>query len=489
MAENIRVRIAPSPTGKLHIGTARTALFNYLFAKKNEGTFVVRMEDTDKERSSEDLARDILDGMLWLGIIWDEGPEVGGPFEPYYQQERLHLYEEYTQKLLDEKKAYRCYCTPEELTAEREAQQARKEAPKYSGKCRHLSETEIDQFEREGRTFVVRFIVDQESVEFDDLVRGHVSFDGSLFGDFTVVRSDGTPLFLLSNAIDDNLMKISHVLRGEDHLSNTAKQILLCQALGFLPPQFGHFPLILNANRSKMSKRKDPVSIQDDYKAKGYLAEAIVNFIALLGWSPGTDKEIFTMHELIEEFQIERVGKSPSIFDPEKLLWMNGYYIRQLAVGDIASKAQTFIRDKEIFDATLKNPDYFLQVVALVQDRMKTLADIEGLIGFFYRLPDYTGKLLIAKKSSKARTGVALKAAEEALTKLPAMTTDETELALREAAKREDLKDGEILWAVRVALTGVEASPGVFELLEVIGKKESLERIATARKKLANSKG
>lgn len=486
--ETVRVRIAPSPTGKFHIGTARTALFNYLFAKKNEGIFIVRMEDTDKERSSDDLSRDILDGMLWLGIIWDEGPEVGGALGPYYQQERLHLYEEFIEKLLEEKKAYRCYCTPEELARERESQQARKEPPKYSGKCRHLSETEIDQFEREGRTHVVRFMVESQTVEYTDLVRGQVSFDAGLFGDFTIVRSDGTPLFLLSNAIDDNLMKISHVLRGEDHLSNTAKQMLLCQALNFLPPQFGHFPLILNANRSKMSKRKDPVSIQDDYKAKGYLPEAITNFIALLGWSPGTDKEIFTMHELIEEFQIERVGKSPSIFDPEKLLWMNGHYIRQMAVGDVASKCQDFICDKELFQKTLKNPDYFLQVVCLVQDRMKTLADVEGLIGFFYAKPEYPGSMLIAKKSTKARTATALKAAEEALSKLTAMTGDETEVALREAAKAEELKDGEILWSVRVALTGEEASPGVFELLEVVGKKESLERLATARKKIASVK-
>lgn len=488
MAEVIRVRIAPSPTGKLHIGTARTALFNYLFAKKYEGKFVVRMEDTDTARSTDDFERDILDGFLWLGMPWDEGPEIGGPFGPYKQQERLGLYQEFINQLLNDKKAYRCYCTPEELEAERQRQQAAKQPPRYSGKCRKLTEAEIQANEAANKPSVVRFAVNAEKVEFDDLIRGHVEFQSELFGDFVIVKSDGMPLFLLSNVIDDHLMEITHVLRGEDHLSNTGKQLLMARALNFFSPQFGHFPLILNPDRTKMSKRKNPVSISDDYQAKGYLPEALINFIALLGWSSGTDQEIYSMHELIEEFQIERVGKSPSIFDTDKLLWMNGYYIRHLSIGDLASRAERFIGDHEIKQAALENPERHLQVLALIQDRLKTLAEVEGLIEFFYKPLVYDASVLIAKKSTKAQAALALQVAQDSLNKVPEFTLESTEVALRAEAKKHGLTDGEMLWTVRVALTGREASPGVFELLEVFGKDESLRRIATARKKIAGQK-
>jgi glutamyl-tRNA synthetase len=485
MAENIRVRLAPSPTGKFHIGTARTALFNYLFARKFEGKFILRIEDTDKERSSDDYTKDILDGLRWLGMQWDEGPEINGPFEPYFQQEREGIYEQYTEQLLEQKKAYKCFCSSEELDKERKDQMARGEAPKYSGKCRHLSESELRDHEAKNDPYVVRFVVEPQSVIVNDLIRGEVQFDADLMGDFVIVRSDGTPLFALTNAIDDSLMEISHVFRGEEHLPNAAKQILLCQALNMLPPQYGHFPLIFNADRTKMSKRKDPVSVSDDYKAKGYLPGALVNFIALLGWNPGTEREIFSLEDLIAEFQIERVGKSPSIFDPEKLLWMNGYYIRNSMVGEVAEMTKPFITDQEILKAAAKDPDFFLKVIATVQDRMKTLFEAEGLIGFFYQEPEYKADILIAKKSTKERTALALKLAEQAITDLKSIAADESEVALRSAARNNDLKDGELLWALRASLTGQEASPGAFEMLEVLGKAECLKRIATARKKLS----
>lgn len=488
MAEEIRVRIAPSPTGRFHIGTARTALFNYLFARKFNGKFVVRVEDTDKERQDDASLKDILEGLLWLGMAWDEGPEVGGPNGPYFQKERLGLYEPFVAQLIDKKLAYRCYCTQEELTAERETQKNSSAAPKYSGRCRHLSATEIDKFERAGRTSAVRFIVEPQTISFEDLIKGKVEFDASLFGDFVIQRSDGMPLFVLSNVIDDNLMKISHVLRGEEHLVNTAKQILLANALNFLNPQFGHFPLILNADRSKMSKRKNPVSITDDYKAKGYLPDALVNFIALLGWNSGTDREIFSMSELIDEFEINHVGKSPSIFDTEKLLWMNGYYIRQKTTGEIASASQDLITDKALFKKTLERPDYFLDVVALIQDRLKTLSEVEDQIGYFFIVPEYNSSLLVAKKSTEANTLAALKAALKVVAELKTMGLDEAEPALRGAAEDLRIKDGELLWAVRVALSGRDASPGAFELLGVIGKEESLKRIESAIKRLETIK-
>jgi glutamyl-tRNA synthetase len=485
MAENIRVRLAPSPTGKFHIGTARTALFNYLFAKRYGGTFVLRIEDTDKERSNDIHTKDIIDGLLWLELGWDEGPEVGGHFGPYFQQERLSIYEQYINQLLDAKKAYRCFCTAQELTAEREAQQAKKEPPKYSGKCRHLTAQEIDAFERNGRTSVVRFIVEPQSVVVSDLIRGEVTFDSGLFGDFIISRSDGVPTFLFANVIDDRLMEISHVFRGEEHLANTAKQLLLAQALNFLSPQFGHFPLIFNPDRSKMSKRKDPVSVTDDFKAKGYLPEALVNFIALLGWSSGTDREIYTMHELINDFQIERVGKSPSIFDLDKLNWMNGYYIRHSPVGRIASSARQFITDPELGALADADPARYLEVVGLVQDRMKRLDEVQELISFVYIAPKgYAKELLIAKKSTQERTLKAITLSIEALRALETVTLDEIEAALRQAAHANELTDGELLWAVRVALSGLAASPGTFELVEILGRDESIKRLQTAKRKL-----
>ena len=387
--------------------------------------------------------------------------------------------------MIEKKLAYRCYCTQEELTAEREAQQSENTAPKYSGRCRNLSKVEIDKYKQEGKSSAVRFVVEPQKVIFDDLIKGRVEFDASLFGDFVIQRSDGVPLFVLSNVIDDNLMKISHVFRGEEHLVNTAKQILLANALNFLSPQFGHFPLILNTDRSKMSKRKNPVSITDDYKAKGFLPDALVNFIALLGWNSGTDREIFSMRELIDEFEISRVGTSPSIFDVEKLLWMNGYYIRQKSIGDIASVAQNFIKDKKIFDQTLARPDYFLEVIALVRDRMRTLGETEELVSYFFTEPQYEPELLVSKKSTKENTISALKAASEVIEGLKALGLDEVEPALRGAATDLKIKDGELLWAVRVALSGRDASPGCFELLSVIGKEESLKRLKTAVKKLS----
>lgn len=486
MTENVvRVRIAPSPTGKLHIGTARTALFNYIFAKKHDGKFVVRMEDTDRERSTEDFERDILDGFLWLGMPWDEGPEVGGPAEPYRQRDRIGLYQPFIDQLLESTAAYRCFCTPEELEAERSAQQKKGAPPRYSGRCRSLTADQLAAFDKENKPYVVRFATPEGIVEFEDLIRGHVEFAGELFGDFVIVRSDGSPLFLLSNVIDDHLMEITHVLRGEDHLSNTGKQILLAKALNLFSPEFGHFPLILNTDRSKMSKRKNPVSVSDDYKAKGFLPEALLNFIALLGWSSGTDRELYTLDELIGEFQIERVGRSPSIFDLEKLTWMNGYYIRHLAIGDLASRVEPFLTNPVIKEAALRNPEYHLQVLALVQERLKTLAETEELIHFFYLEPEYDADLLIAKKSDRDRTVAALAAALTAIEELGEVTLEKTDIALRQAARAAGLTDGELLWTVRVALSGRAASPGTFELVAVFGQAKTIERLQQAQKKLS----
>lgn len=482
---DVKLRIAPSPTGKFHLGTARTALFNFLFARRHKGSFVVRIEDTDLSRSEEQYTKDILDGMRWLGLSWDEGPEIGGEMGPYFQSERLDIYKKHISKLLDENKAYKCFCTTEELEAERKGQQASGRPPKYSGKCRSLTKEEIEKYEKEGRSFAVRFIVEPQKIVVEDIIRGSVEFDTGLIGDFPIARRDGMPLFVLTNTVDDNAMGITHVLRGEEHLSNAAKQLLLCKALNFLEPEFAHLPLIFNADKTKMSKRKNPVSVTDDYRAKGYLSEALVNFLVLLGWSSGNDREIYSMDELIKEFQLERVGKSASIFDPEKLLWMNGYYIRSLKLGDLAVRCKEFIKDKDILSLAESDPEYFLQTINLIQERLKLLSETEELISFFYKKPEYKAELLVARRSDIDRTREALKAAEKTIENIKNVTVDESEVALRRACQESDIKPGDMLWSVRVALSGKDASPGVFELIEVLGKEESLQRVRAAIKLLS----
>jgi len=485
MVNDIRVRIAPSPTGKFHFGTARTALFNYLFAKKNNGKFILRIEDTDIERSQEIYTEDIIQALEWLGLIWDEGPQKEGEYGPYFQQERLHIYEECTDKLMDEGKAYRCFCTPEEIEADRNAAKEKGEPYRYSGKCRDLSSVQIDENMAAGKSFGIRLKVESQVVSFKDLIHGESEFNSDDFGDFIIVRSDGTPIFLYTNVIDDNKMKISHVLRGDDHLTNTGKQLLIYQALEMDVPEFGHFPQILNADRSKMSKRKDPTSITEDFRDKGYLPEALINFMVLLGWSSGSDKEIYSMNELISMFSLDRVAKSPAIFDPDKLLYFNGYYIRQLSIEDLAINCEKFIEDQILKEAIAKDRQYFYKTLKLVQERVKTLAETEELIKYFFIKPDYPKEMLVAKKSSEENTNIAINAALLTIENLESLEPAVTEPILRETAQKNNLKDGELLWSVRVALSGSIASPGTFELLEVLGKEEVLARLNIALKKLA----
>jgi len=327
--EEIRVRFAPSPTGPLHIGGARSALFNYLLARRNKGKFILRIEDTDLERSSRESERNILDSLKWLGIDWDEGPDVGGPYGPYRQTERLEKYREFAERLLQAGQAYYCYCTEEEIEARRQEFISRGELPRYNGRCSNLTEEERQEFIKQGRKPAVRFRVphDQEIV-INDLVRGQVTFESNGIGDFVIVKSDGIPTYNFAVVVDDYLMKISHVIRAEEHLSNTPRQVLLYRALGLPEPQFAHISLILGEDRSKMSKRHGATSVIQ-YQELGYLPEALVNFLALLGWSPEGEEEILSKEDLIMKFSLDRVAKNPAVFDQEKLYWLNGMYIRQ----------------------------------------------------------------------------------------------------------------------------------------------------------------
>ncbi len=465
----IRVRIAPSPTGPLHLGTARTALFNYLFARKNKGEFILRIEDTDIERSEKKYEKEIIDYLKWLGIQWDE--------KIYRQSERITLYQKYIKKLLDSGQAFWCYHSQEELVQEKEEQMKRGEGPRHL--CQHK-----DQSPKAKKGGIIRFRCPDKKVVFNDLIRGHLEFDGRLLGDISIAKDEKTPLYNFSVVIDDYEMKMSHVIRGEDHISNTPKQILIGQALGFPQPQFAHLPLILGPDKSKLSKRHGAVSVSW-YKKEGYLPEALVNFMVLLGWNPGTTKEFFSLEELAKEFSLERVQKGGAIFNLQRLDWLNGYYIRQMDLDDLTKKCLPYL------ESSLRGAggdkaipfDYAKKIVALEQERLKKLSEIGDLTKFFFldKL-DYPAELLIWKKMTLQEVKNNLDMLEEKLSKMNKFDRKSLEGALMPLAKKHG--SGELLWPLRVALTGQKASPPPFEIAEILGKEKTLKRIIEAKARI-----
>ena len=483
----IRARMAPSPTGPLHIGTARTSLYNFLFARHNGGSYVLRIEDTDLVRSTADDERDIIDNLHWLGITWDEGPQVAGgedigPFGPYRQSNRSELYAAEAARLLESGHAYHCWCTPQELEAVRREQEAKKEAPRYNGRCLRLTDADRAQFAAEGRQPAVRFKVPPEVVRFDDLVRGEVEFDNSLLGDFIIVRADGSPLYHFVVVIDDEKMEISHVIRGEDHISNTPKHIALIRALGYREPRFGHIPLILNADRSKMSKRKSQTSVTA-YRAEGYLPEAMVNFLAFLGWSPGTEEEIFTLDELIARFDLAHVHKGGAIFDKDRLDYLNGVYIRSLTDEQLALRLRPFLPDALDDEAVMR-------VVPLIKERLVKLADARELVAFLTEADDevaalYDAAALVPKGRSLADAATALQAARDVLAELTAadFAADVLEGRCRAAAERLGWKAGDFFRPLRIAITGRSVSPPLFGSMELLGRDHVLARLDAALRK------
>jgi glutamyl-tRNA synthetase len=489
----VRVRIAPSPTGPLHIGTARTALFNYLFAKRMGGTFILRLEDTDEARSTLEFERDILEGLHWLGLEWDEGPEVAGlpargAFGPYRQMERLDRYRAAADKLLAEDRAYYCYCTPEELDADRKGQEAAHQPPHYVGRCAHLSAEDRAQKEAAGLKPVIRFRVGEGVVAFDDIVRGHVEIDTTaLGGDLIIVRSNGTPLYHFTVVVDDVDMEISHVIRGEDHLSNTPKHILLFRALGAPIPAFAHLPLILNPDRTKMSKRKSQTAVAD-YRAQGYIAEAFVNFLALLGWSSGTEEEIFTLEELGQRFSLEKVHSGGAVFDKERLEWLNGQWIRRLSDEELTERALPFlVAAVAARDGRVPTAEDLRPLMPMVRERMATLAGVGDMLDFLF-LEDVSVEpdLLVPKKWDRAGTLAALTAAREVIASVGAVSfeSDELEPALRQLAEERGWKAGDLFMAIRVAVTGKTATPPLFDTLVALGYERALERLDRAREML-----
>jgi glutamyl-tRNA synthetase len=492
---DVRVRIAPSPTGPLHIGTARTALFNYLFAKRHGGTFILRLEDTDVARSTQAHEKDILDGLHWLGLAWDEGPAVAGeaargPYAPYRQMERLPLYKAAADRLRAADRAYPCYCTTEELDAERRRQEAAHLPPRYSGRCARLTDAERAAFVAEGRRPALRFRIEPGPVIFDDLVRGTVEIDASaLGGDLVIVRGDGTPLYHFTVVVDDAAMRISHVIRGEDHLSNTPKHILLFRALGYPEPHFAHLPLILNPDRTKMSKRKSQTAL-DDYIAEGFVREALVNYLALLGWSTGTEEEILSLEELGGRFDLDHVQKGGAVFDRERLEWLNGQWIRRLPSDELVDRLRPFLAAEADAGRMDRVPsdDEIAALVPLVQERLPTLGAIGDLVGFlFVEAPRLDPALLVPKRWDVATAVAGLVAARETIQANGELAFDHEglEIALRALAEAHGWKAGDLFMAIRVAVTGRTATPPLFETLVALGYRRTLERLAHAHDVLA----
>jgi len=494
-ASAVRVRIAPSPTGPLHIGTARTALFNYLFARHTGGTFVLRLEDTDVERSTGAFEQDILDGLRWLGLDWDEGPGLAGepdhgPYGPYRQMERLVRYKAISDRLLADDQAYYCYCTAAELDAERKRLEAAHLPPRYSGRCAHLTAAERAAFKAEGRRPAIRFRIQPGIVAFDDLVRGHVEIDASaLGGDLVIVRADGTPLYHFCVVVDDAAMKISHVIRGEDHLSNTPKHILLFRALGEPEPLFAHLPLILNPDRTKMSKRKSQTAV-DDYINEGFIREGLVNYLALLGWSTGSEEEILGLDEIAARFSLEHVQKGGAVFDRERLEWLNGQWIRRLAPAELVDRLRPFIArevdagriDRLPADAEIE------PLVPLIQERLPVLGAIGDLIDFLFAEDlSVDPALLVPKRWDRATTIDGLRSARAAIGAVPVadFEPDGLEAPLRSLADERGWKAGDLFMAIRVAVTGRTATPPLFQTLVALGRERVLARLEAAIEVLA----
>ncbi len=487
---DIRVRIAPSPTGPLHIGTARTALFNLLFARRHGGTFILRLEDTDAARSTTEFERDILHGLRDLGIDWDEGPDPDGgpdrgPYAPYRQMARLERYAEAADRLRAADQAYPCYCTPDELDAERKRLEAARLPPRYNGHCAALTPEARAAFESEGRRPVLRFRIPDGPVAFDDLVRGRVEIDGSaLGGDLVIARADGTPLYHFTVVVDDADMAITHVIRGEDHLSNTPKHILLLRALGYDEPRFAHLPLILNPDGTKMSKRKTQTAIAD-YRAEGFITEALINYLALLGWSTGTEEEILSLTELEGRFDLDAVQKGGARFDRERLLWLNGQWIRRLPAMELVDRLRPFLaRDLEAGRIDrMPTDDEVLVLVPVIQERLPTLGAVGDLIGFlFVDRVEVDPAVVVPKRWDAATTVANLRAARDTIAAVGAVSyeAEELEPPLRALAEANGWKAGDLFMAIRVATTGRTATPPLFDTLVALGRDRTLARLDAA---------
>ncbi|WP_273484991.1 glutamate--tRNA ligase [Desulforamulus ruminis] len=476
---SVRVRFAPSPTGPLHIGGARSALFNWLFARHHGGQFVVRIEDTDLERSSRESEENILNALRWLGMDWDEGIQVGGPNAPYRQTERLEIYRGLARKLLEQGHAYPCYCSEEDLAAEREMLMAKGELPRYLGRCRELCPEDRAKLEAEGRRPVLRFRVPENKiVTVNDRVRGQVEFDCSGIGDFIIMKSDNIPTYNFAVVVDDHHMEITHVVRAEEHLSNTPRQLLIYEALGWKTPEFAHISLILGKDRSKMSKRHGATSIEQ-YQQLGYLPEALVNFLGLLGWSPGGEEEIFTTQQMIELFSLDKVSKSPAVFDLDKLNWLNGNYIRQCPVDRLAQMAIPYLKEAGYLQGEVgpEKLEWLTQVVAIASKYISYMQEITQHVDIFFKdqVPpvDEEAKQVLTEEHIPLVMNTTIKLVEEA----EELTEASVKALLKAVGKQTGLKGKMIFMPVRVALTGRIHGPELHQIIPVFGKERTIARL------------
>jgi len=479
--KSVRVRFAPSPTGSLHLGNVRTAIFNWLFARHTGGKFILRIEDTDRERSTPESVNLIQESLKWFGLDWDEGPDVGGDFGPYYQMQRLDKYKKYINILIKKNMVYPCFCTPERLTEMRNQMQKQKLPPRYDGKCKNLSKEEIERLTSQGIKHVLRFRVPTTgTTEFKDLIHGKISIENSIMDDFIIVKSNDGPTYNFACVVDDIEMKITHVIRGDDHISNTPKQISIYRALGINTPEFAHIPLILgSSDKAKLSKRHGAASPLE-YRDMGYLPHALLNFLTLLGWAPGDNRELMNRNEIIENFSIEKINDRNAVFDSQKLDWMNGVYIRKMSMEELVNialgelKKTGLIKDTKDVDI-----DKISKIVGLIQERLKKFSEIPQLINYFFDKPIYEEKA-VRKFLKKDGVTQMLQELCKTIEKVEPFDIETLESAVREFIEKKGLKVGKVIHPVRVALTGRAASPPIFDVMQVLGKQTCLKRIADA---------
>lgn len=482
ISQKPRVRFAPSPTGYLHVGGLRTALYNYLYAKKNSGTFVLRIEDTDRNRYVEGAVENLIETLNWCGLTYDEGPVTGGECGPYIQSERLDIYKREIEKLITNGKAYHCFCSAERLTQLREDQQKLNQQTKYDKHCFSLSKEELEKKIANAEQYVIRLNVEAgEKVAFDDIVRGHVEFDRETIDDQVLLKSDGYPTYHLANVIDDHFMKITHVIRGEEWLSSTPKHVLLYDAFGWERPVFAHLPLLLNPDKSKLSKRQGDVAVED-YKKKGFLKEALVNFVALLGWNAGDDRELFSLKEMEELFTLERVNKSGAVFNLEKLNWMNFEHLRMQSDADILVMIREELTRSE-FSNGVYSDDYLVKIIHAMKERVNFAAEFLSKCPYFYTVPKEYEQSSI-DKNWKPETPEQLRALAENFVKLENPDTHAFEQALADTATVLNVGKGKLIHPLRLAVSGVSSGPGMFDLLYILGRDEVLRRIETAIQKI-----
>jgi glutamyl-tRNA synthetase len=477
----VRVRFAPSPTGYLHVGGARTALFNWLFARGHGGIFILRIEDTDAERSSWDMVTGIVDGMRWLGLDWDEGPDVGGPHAPYFQSQRLEKYRAMAERLVSGGRAYYCYCTPETLQRKREAAEAAGAGWTYDRSCCALTPDDVARREAAGEPRAIRFRVPEGETAFGDLVHGPIGFDNANIEDFVVLRSDRQPTYHLSVVVDDVDMEITHVVRGDDHISNTPKQVLLYRAFGQEPPAFAHVPLILGPDKKRLSKRHGATSVME-YPRLGYVPEAMVNFLALLGWSPGNDQELFTRDELVSQFALEGISGGHAVFNPEKLDWFNQQHIARIPAVELISRIKPRLEAAGLWKPAYEEGEreWLARVVELLKPRATRLDDFVDGAAPFLREAIERDQAAVRKHLAKAELREPMEALRDAFQNATPFAAATLESTLRHLADARGLKAATLIHATRVAVTGRSASPGLFEVLELLGRERSIARLSSA---------